>query len=232
MVTGAGRGLGRAVAERLLADGRRVAAVGRDPRPLEDLVARSEGRAVALPADLEVLADVEGLFARARAALGPLDGLVACAGIAEHRPLSAVDAALIDRHHAVNVRAPLLLTRDFAGQLEGPEGAVVLVSSTLGLAGAPHTTAYAASKGALIAACRSMALELAPRVRISCIAPGGIDTDMVRGRGEAGAQALAALHPLGRLASADEVAATLVHALDARFVTGSVWVVDGGLTAG
>jgi len=127
-------------------------------------------------------------------------------------------------------------------------GAIVQLASTLGLRPAPDTSAYAASKAALIAATRAFALELAPEVRVNAVAPGVVDTEMVRrlrrepdlgaGRGreaEAVAQqleGLARLHPLGRLGTPEEVAKAVLFLLDASWVTGTVLTVDGGLTLG
>jgi 3-oxoacyl-[acyl-carrier protein] reductase len=234
LVTGASRGIGRALAEQLLAAGRHVAAVARDAASLDALVQKSDGRAIALAADLTRTSDVEHLVARAIDGLGGVDALVACAGIAHHRPLTEIDAAHIDEYHALHVRAPLLLSRDIASHLRerSASGAIVFVSSTLALQGVPHTSAYAASKGALISLTRSLAVELAPHIRVACVAPGVIDTDMIRGtRSDEDVQALAVLHPLGRLGQADEIAEAIRYLLDARFATGTVLVVDGGITA-
>lgn len=229
IVTGASRGIGRVLAERLLAEGRRVALVARDTAALEALARGSGGRAVAIPADLADPAEVARVVPRALEALGEVDGLVACAGIAEHRPLQAIDAAQIDAHFAVNARAPLLLARDVAAHLRAraSEGAIVLVASSVALGGVPGTSVYAASKGALIAATRALAVELAPAIRVACVAPGGTDTDMVRGRKEA----LASEHPLGRLAEPAEIAAALAFLLDAPFATGTILAIDGGQSA-
>jgi NAD(P)-dependent dehydrogenase (short-subunit alcohol dehydrogenase family) len=137
------------------------------------------------------------------------------------------------------------LARDWVAARSG--GAIVNVASTLATNPAEGTAAYAASKAALIAWTKSFALELAPhQVRVNAVAPGIIDTDMIhvlRGaeastlpeaehasRLAAQLAQLAALHPLGRLGTADEVAEAVIYLLDAKFVTGTVLVVDGGLT--
>jgi NAD(P)-dependent dehydrogenase (short-subunit alcohol dehydrogenase family) len=237
IVTGASRGIGRATAALLAARGDRVALVARDRAALVRLAAPDllpgvdvSPRAVVIDADLGSIPALRSVVPRAVDALGSIDALVSCAGIADHRPLDAVDEAQIDLHHALHVRAPLILARDLAAHLAGraAEGAIVNVASTLGIRGAAGTSAYAASKGALIAATKSLAIELAPRIRVSCVAPGAVDTDMIRGR----ADTLAPLHALRRIGTAAEVADAIAYLLDARFVTGAVLVVDGGLLLG
>ncbi len=234
LVTGASRGIGRAVAEQLLTRGRRVAAVARDAASLDSLIQKSDGHAIAIEADLAHASEVERVVARAVDGLGGIDALIACAGIAHHRPLSEIDTAHIDAYHALHVRAPLLLSRDLAEHLRerSASGGIVFVSSTLALRGVPNTSAYAASKGALISLTRALSVELAPRIRVSCVVPGAIDTDMIRGtRSEEDVAALAALHPLGRLGQPSEIAEAICYLLDARFTTGTVLTVDGGITA-
>lgn len=235
LVTGASRGVGRAVAERLLARGDRVAAVARDAPALRALVEPHGERAIAIEADLASADETLGVVARAIDGLGAIDALVACAGMARHRPLAAVDGDQIDEHLAVHVRAPILLARDLARHLDAreAEGAIVLVASTLALAGVAGTSVYSACKGAVVAATRALAIELAPRVRVNCVAPGAVDTEMIRGaRSEQSVRELAALHPLGRIGTPDEIAEATLYLLGARFATGSILVVDGGLTAG
>ncbi|AKF05820.1 SDR family NAD(P)-dependent oxidoreductase [Sandaracinus amylolyticus] len=234
IVTGASRGIGRATAERLIASGRRVAAVARDARALDALVAGSGGRAVAIDADLASPDALRTVVPRAIEALGDVDALVSCAGIAKHRPLAAIDEALFDEHVALNVRAPLFLSRDLARHLDARDasGAIVHLASTLALQGVAGTSVYAATKGAIVALARTLAIELAPRVRVSCIAPGAVDTEMIRApRSEESLRELAALHPVGRIGTADEIAEAAEYLLEARFATGTLLVLDGGLTA-
>jgi 3-oxoacyl-[acyl-carrier protein] reductase len=122
-------------------------------------------------------------------------------------------------------------------------GSIVVLASTLAFRSAPTTSAYAASKAALLSAAKSAALELAPRIRVNALAPGVVDTDMVRvprralGANEDAApvlaeqlEALRKLHPLGRLGTAEEVAEAALYLLEASWLTGSVLTIDGGLT--
>ena len=248
LVTGASRGIGRALAERLLDEGRRVALVARDDKGLRDVAARAPDRAAIVACDLTVDPDV---VARAAGALGGLDGLVHAAGVAAHAPLPAITDAQLEEAWSLHVRAALRLVRDLAAHLraEQREGSIVIVSSTLALRPAAGTIAYSASKAAAIAMAKAAALELAPdRIRVNCVAPGIVETDMTRAlrlapgepmpTGEEHARRVAeqlesfrALHPLGRLGEPDEVAEAIVYLLDAEWVTGSVLTVDGGLSA-
>lgn len=239
LVTGASRGIGRALAERLIAEGRRVVAVARSRVELECEV---------VLADLARDGDV---VARACAPYGGLDGLVHAAGVAPHASLEAITDADLDATYDLHVRAALRLTQGLAAHLRSERrgGSIVHVASTLGLRPAAGTIAYSASKAALIALTQAAALELAPDgIRVNAIAPGLVDTDMVRAlrlapgepmpsgeeharRVDAQLEALRALHPLGRLGTPEEVAGGIVYLLDAAWATGSVLTLDGGLTA-
>lgn len=218
LVTGASRGIGRAVADRLAAEGRQVVAMSRRPD--------AEGP-LAIACDLSTVEGARAAVPRAIEALGGLDAFVHCAGIADHRALADVDETQIDAHLRVHVRAPLILARDLARHLAGRPGSIVLLASTLALQGVAGTLAYGASKGAVIAMTRTLAVELAPHVRVNCVAPGVVATDMIGAR----AADLAAIHPLGRVGDPDEIASTIAHVLDAGFMTGSIVTIDGGLTA-
>jgi 3-oxoacyl-[acyl-carrier protein] reductase len=247
LVTGASRGIGRAIAERLLEEGRGVALVARDEALLDELAARWPRARVVL-ADLRV----DDAVARACDALGGLDGLVHAAGVAPHAALEAITDAELEATWALHVRAPLRLMQQLAAHLRaaGRPGSMVHVASTLALRPAPGTLAYSASKAALVAMTRAAALELAPHgVRVNAVAPGVVDTEMVRAlrlapgepepRGAERARrldeqldSLRRLHPLGRLGTPAEVAGAVSYLLDAEWATGSVLTLDGGLTAG
>ena len=142
----------------------------------------------------------------------------------------------------VNFEAPFLLAQRAGEHIaRAGGGAMVLIASTLGLVPAPLTAAYSASKAALISMTRAFARELGPQgVRVNAIAPGVVDTDMVRvvrpssPLDDVAAQldALRGLHALGRLGTPEDVAETAMYLLGARYVTGAVVVVDGGLSLG
>jgi NAD(P)-dependent dehydrogenase (short-subunit alcohol dehydrogenase family) len=249
LLTGASRGIGAAIARALLARGVRLAVVGRDRAALEALVGAGGEHAV-LVADLADRAQVTPIAERAAAGLGGLDGFVSCAGVVEYAPIDAISAASLERQLAVNFTAPFMIAQGAANRIAAHGGgAMLFVSSTLAIAPAPHTAAYAASKAALGSLVRSLALELGPRsIRVNALAPGVVDTDMVRVvRPAAGApehdgdaearigeqlEALRRLHPLGRLGQPDDVAQSALYLLSARYVTGNVMAVDGGLLLG
>jgi 3-oxoacyl-[acyl-carrier protein] reductase len=215
---------------------------------LSEVLAETPG-SLGLPAELADAAEVETLVPRAKDALGGLDGFVHCAGIIRYRPALEVPRAELEAQLAVNFTAAFRLSQQVARELvaAGSGGAIVHVASTLATNPAAGTAAYAAAKAALIAWTRSLALELAPdSIRVNAVAPGIIDTDMVHVLRSRGAEpmadeerakrvseqlaTLAALHPLGRLGSAEEVAQAVCYLLEATFVTGTVLVIDGGLT--
>lgn len=247
LVTGATRGIGRAVCSALLAAGRRVVATGRDSAQLIELERRHSEQLLAVHCDLAQPGAWSQLLARVSGLVGALDELVLSAGMVRYGAAGEIGEAELRAQHELNFVVPFLITQQVGRAMrQRGAGAIVHVASTLGLRPAPHTAAYAASKAALISATRSFALELAPEVRVNAVAPGVVDTEMVRvlrgvapdGEAERGAaleaqlERLRALHPLGRLGTPEEVAEAVLYLLDARWVTGSVLTVDGGLTAG
>lgn len=249
LVTGASRGIGRAVALRLAARAEVVAVVrtSADARALSDA---SGGRIGSLLVDLADRDARARLVGDCERSFGPLDGLVHAAGLGEHRRLEAIDRAQVDRHFEVNVFAALELAQHLAASLRAraASGSIVFVTSTLAERPAPGTAVYAATKGALGSLTRALALELAPdRIRVNALAPGVIDTDMVRAprlapgeampegaarkeREEAQLRELASLHPLGRVGRPDEAAEAIDFLLHASFATGTVLTLDGGLS--
>jgi NAD(P)-dependent dehydrogenase (short-subunit alcohol dehydrogenase family) len=247
IVTGASRGIGFATAEALAARGDRVAAIARFERGSEHVAKFADPIAL----DLSRAEDAERAVERAEAIVGECDAMVLAAGVAEHAPIEDVDVARIERHFALNVRAPMLMCRELAkrARQRSRSASIVMVASTLGIAPAKRTSVYAATKGAVIAMTKALAVELAPHVRVNAIAPGVIDTEMTRAlRLDAGEREpigeariareaeqmkqLAALHPIGRVGRAHEVAAGILYLLDAELAVGTILVLDGGLTAG
>lgn len=242
LVTGASRGIGRAVAEALLERGATLAVVGRDTDPLLALSKLAPARVTLMICDLSEPEARRQVVPRAFEALGGLDGLVSAAGIIHYETAAQLREESLREQLEVDLIAPLMLARD-AGLTMGEGGSIVHISSTLAVRAAPSTVAYAVAKAGLEASVRGLALELAPRgVRVNAVRPGVVDTDMIRQArpGEAGGEeaestrlrALAQLHPLGRIGRPEEVAAAALYLLDAPFVTGSCLTVDGGQLAG
>lgn len=235
-VTGAASGIGKATAERLLGDGHAVVAVDLDAKRL----AWVDGRPMAAPVvgDVATAATNRAMVDTAVERFGHLDVLVLNAGVAHIGPFEHTDPELIDRVLAVNLKGVALGLRAALPALEaGREPSVVAVASISGMAGEPHMSLYAASKGGVINLVRSAAVELGPRgIRVNCVCPGPTLTPMteptLRAMPEVG-ELVRRNVPLKRLADPAEVAAVICFLTSraASFVHGAVLPVDGGVTA-
>jgi NAD(P)-dependent dehydrogenase (short-subunit alcohol dehydrogenase family) len=222
VVTGAGSGIGRAVAARLAAAGESVIAVGRRVEPLMDVTDP------AAPARLRA-------FVQER--FGRLDGLVNCAGLARFARLEAADLGDLDRMVAVNLRAPAALIQTLLPALTEARGSVVNVTSIGGVVAMPGRSLYGASKAAINSLTRSLARELAPDVRVNAVVPGPVDTPMYDDLG-LGSEETASLRkalvdstPMARFGLPEEVARWACALLDPKssgWITGVLFTVDGG----
>jgi 3-oxoacyl-[acyl-carrier protein] reductase len=247
LVTGATRGIGRAVVDAVLERGGRVVAVARDANALSALESEHPGRVKAVEAELSETDRLESVVERAAQAFGSIEGLVNCAGIARYEAVDAISHEAVDAQLRVNLIAPLILAQGVARHMHGKGGSIVNVSSTLSERAAELTAVYAATKAALNSLTKSLALELAPHgIRVNAVLPGGVDTDMLQtprllaGESLSAAEAaqrvesqlasLRALHPLGRLGTPAEIAAVIVETLDHPWQTGSLVTIDGGLS--
>jgi 3-oxoacyl-[acyl-carrier protein] reductase len=236
LVTGGSRGVGAATAELLAEAGADVAITYRTRRDdAERVVARVRAlgrRAHLEQADLGDAAAVGGLFHRVGNAFGRLDCFIANAGIWPEAEVALRDMPA-DRWHETlraNLDAVFLTTRAALGTM-GQGGSLVLVSSTAGQRGEALHADYAATKGALIALTKSLAVECAPGITVNCVAPGWVDTEMSASAfaGEGRAR-IAASIPLGRIASARDVAGPILFLCSplARHITGEILNVNGG----
>jgi len=235
LVTGASRGIGAAVAVALDRAGARVALTARDRDRLDRVAALLTHNPVVLEADLGEPAAPGRLAEAALAAMGRVDVLVNNAALAVRAPTVELDAAVIDRLLAVNVRAPLLLIAALIPSMVAQgRGSIVNLSSVSAVVGTPRRAAYAATKGAVDAATRSLARELGPAgIRVNSVAPGVVDTDLwARNKEVAGVfEGIEAQTALGRWAQPDDIADVVVFLASdaARFVTGETLCADGGL---
>ena len=235
LVTGASRGIGAAVARALDRAGARVALAARTQSDLEAVAAGLVNDPVVLVADLALAGAAGDLAAAADAALGRVDVLVNNAAVAQRAPTVGLDAGVLDLLYAVNVRAPLLLIAALLpGMIERQQGSIVNLSSVSGVVGTPNRAAYAATKGAIDAATRSLAIELGPAgIRVNSVAPGAVDTDLwASNRAVPGViEQIEEQTPLRRWAEPDDIADVVVFLASdaARFITGDTICVDGGM---
>lgn len=234
VVTGGASGIGLASARLFSEAGARVAVVDRDAAALSVL-----GGMMAVEADVTDPAAVDEAHAAIRDALGPVTVLMTSSGISNGKGIEDTSPAEWDEVFRVNVTGTYLWMRAVLPGM-GPGSAVVTVASQLAIAGGRGNAAYIASKGAVIALTRSVAVEVAPRgIRVNALAPGATETPMLarsfgrRPNPAAARAASEARHAMNRLGRAEEIAqAALFLASDAAsFTTGVVLPVDGGWTA-
>ena len=245
VVTGAGRGIGLAIAQALAAEGARVAMLGRDMTRLAD-AARSIGsddRVAALPGDVTDTAQLREAFRLARDRFGPVQLLINNAGEAVSAPFEKTDEALWQRMLGVNLTGVYAGMREvLPDMLAAGFGRIVTVASTAGLRGYRYTAAYAAAKHGVIGLTRVLALEVAERgITVNAVCPGYTDTDLVRSAianissrtGRTPDQARAALvagNPQRRLIRPEEVAQAVIWlcAPGTESVTGQSLAIAGG----
>jgi NAD(P)-dependent dehydrogenase (short-subunit alcohol dehydrogenase family) len=235
LVTGASRGIGAATARALDHAGARVALAARDAGALAAVAADLAHDPVTLLADLAEVEAPGALALAALEALGSVDILVNNAATAARLPTVELDAQLIDTMYAVNVRAPLLLISTLLpSMIERGSGSIINLSSVSGVVGTPRRAAYAATKGAIDAATRSLAMELGPHgIRVNSIAPGVVDTALwEKNKAIPGVvEAIDAQTPLRRWSQPDDIADVVVFLASdaARFITGETISADGGM---
>lgn len=235
LVTGGSRGIGAAAVRALDHAGARVALAARGHEALSELADELENDPVVLPCDLRDPEAPAAVAQQAVAALGSVDILVNNAAVAARLAISETDAVLIDELLAVNVRAPLLLIAALVPSMVARGvGSIVNLSSVSGLVGTPRRAAYAASKGALDAATRSLAIELGPSgIRVNSVAPGVVDTDLwAKNKAIPGViETIGGQTPLRRWATPADIADVIVFLASdaARFVTGETIAADGGM---
>jgi len=239
LVTGASSGIGRETASLLSRLGARVLLVGRDPARLEQACAALEGSGhLWIVKDLAETDTISTWLKSLTQEVGPLDGLVHSAGVHSVWPLPSVNPDRIASVFAINVNAAFGLVKAYRqkGVCAGFKS-IVLLSSVVGLVGQAGVSIYSASKGAVIALTKSLALELAHEgIRVNCIAAGLVQTELTERLAKTlGSQRTAevtAMHPLG-LGRPSDVASAVAFLLgeSSRWITGSALVVDGGYTA-
>jgi len=237
LVTGGSRGIGRAISERLAADGHRIAVgyVG-NVEAAKEVVAAIEaggGEAAAFAGDVGDPAAVDELFAAVTDRFGPVEILVNNAGITRDDLLLRMSPEAWHEVIETNLTSQFLCSKAaLRGMLRARWGRIICISSVSGIAGNPGQTNYAASKAGIIGFAKSLAKEVGSRsITVNVVAPGFIVTDLTAELGEDRAQAMTGYIALGRLGRAEEIASAVGYlaSVDASYITGQTIVVDGGL---
>jgi NAD(P)-dependent dehydrogenase (short-subunit alcohol dehydrogenase family) len=239
VITGAASGIGRASAELFAAAGARLILIDRDRLGLSSMASK-------LGANNTCVQAVEGDLTSDRTAIRvaeavkssrlSIDALVNCAGIDLDAPLEATSPDQWDQIMNVNVKSVFLMCKHLIPLMTSPGASIVNIASAAGISPIPNRPAYIASKGAVIAFTKSLALDLAPSIRVNCICPGAVDTPMLESGlrtqpdYEAARRAVELRYQLARIAHPNEIAAVAAFLASdaASYMTGAIIPVDGG----
>ena len=242
LVTGAARGLGKQIARAFHARGARVALNDLRGDAITAAIADLGGgpRLAAVEADISTAEGCERAVHAAIDRLGRLDVLVNNAAINLEMPIAAHTEEIWDRHVDTILKGAFFCAKAAIPALKASRGSIVNIASELGLRPIVDNVAYCAAKGGLITLTRALAIELAPDIRVNCIAPGAMDTELMRECAEASGDPAAYyrhyqnFNPLKRIAKPEEVAESVVFVTSpaAAFMTGAIIPVDGGSLAG
>jgi meso-butanediol dehydrogenase / (S,S)-butanediol dehydrogenase / diacetyl reductase len=236
LITGGASGIGAATAARFLEEGSAVCVLDRDAKGREQIRKQLPGLAGAVDADVSKLKQVEAAFADAVKLMGGVDVLINNAGISIRHNFLDITPGEWDEVMAVNLTGVFYVAQTAARHMwKRGSGAILQTASTNGIVGQPYYADYNATKAGVIELTKSMALELAPKVRVCAVAPGYVLTPMQRA--EYTDQMLEEVNrkiPLGRHAKPEEIAALFAYLAsdDAAYVTGQVFTIDGAETAG
>jgi len=236
IVTGGSTGIGAAIAERFLADGAKVCVWGQSRERLDAIVAKLPTLSAAISVDVADAEAVDPAFARSLASLGGLDVLICNAGISIRHDFVDIERKDFERILKVNLFGTFFVSQLAARHMlrEGG-GAILFTASTSGVIGYRHYADYNASKGAMIALMRTMALELAPKVRVNAVNPGYTLTPMQEAEySPAMLQRVNDAIPMGRHARPAELAGLFAYLAsdETAYGTGQVFTLDGGESAG
>lgn len=237
IVTGAGSGIGHAIAVALAREGAQVAICGRDREKLDRVATEIGAACLPVAADVGNPQDVNALVAATLERFGALHVLVNNAGILLPGSAESHTEAEWDQTFNINVRGMWLVTRAVLPHLRvAGAGSIINIGSVLSHLGARNRVAYAASKGAVLAMTRAMALDHASdKIRVNCICPAIVETEMVAAfqMDEAARQQRVAMHPLGRFGQPQDIAGLAVFLAcdESSWITGAAYNVDGGYSA-
>lgn len=238
VITGGNSGIGLASARRFVAEGAKVAILGRDAKTVETAVSELGDAALGVVGDVQNLQDIDRLYETVKREFGSIDFLFVNAGVAKMRPIEAVDDEHFDEIFGVNVKGAFFTVQK-ALPLMNDGGAIVLTTSVANQLGSPTMSVYAASKAALRSLARTFSAELVERgIRVNAVSPGPIETPIFGRLGlppeaqDEMAASFAEQVPLKRFGSAEEVANAVLFlsSPESSFVLGAELVVDGGMT--
>ena len=243
LVTGGSRGIGWAAVKAFHDAGAKVAVNGRTGESSAAGIERLGGgeRLVAAPGDIGTVAGCEAAVGSAVDALGGLDVLVNSAGVGEDRSIEEGDEAFYDSMMNVNLKGTYFCCRAALPALRDSGGNIVNLASISGLMGSAKMSVYCASKGGVVLLTRALSAEFAPDIRVNCVCPGYVDTDMVRrdwidmsdDPAATMRDEVVAFAPMKRIGTPEEIAAAILYLASdqAGFVTGEALTIDGGATA-
>lgn len=237
IITGGTSGIGLAAAKIFLANSFNCVLVGRCRERFDKIKSELGGNFEFVAADVRRVDDCDKIISRTIEIFGGVDVLVNSAGIYGEGAIVDTDENFFDDIFATNVKGTFFASKAAVNELIKRRGSIVNVASDAGIRGNYFCAAYAASKGAVVAFTKSLALELASfPVRVNCVAPGDVLTPLTSAQMKISGTTLdelAKIYPLGRIATAEEVAAAIYFLASeaASFITGAILSVDGGLTA-
>lgn len=240
IVTGGGQGIGKAIAQRFLEEGMNVVIADIDEEAGQETEAefQSLGSIKFIPTDISNEESVKELIKESNDSVEGIDILVNNAARAdpENSPITELSLDDWNRIISINLTGAFLCTKHSVIHLRKNKGAIINIASTRALMSEPHTEAYSATKGGIVALTHALAMSLGPEIRVNCISPGWIDTSewkkqVVRHRSEL-TQQDHQQHPVGRVGIPEDVAslAIFLASPEATFITGQNFIIDGGMT--